>query len=175
MQDRSVELSITAADHTRAVQIHVIRQYWRRRAVAIGIIGLLLAAIVLGKAFLGPRDYQGLERAVFTMVAVFVTMPLLLIYVFVPWNARRTYRQQKSMHRPVRIEWSEEGFATFRDDGRWTTPWSDFLRTVMHKDMILLYVAPNLFHMIPTRFLSTEQVVDLKRYAAVIDQSAGAA
>lgn len=170
MQDRSVELSITATDHVRAVQIHVIQQYRRRRTASICIALLLIAAMVLGKMFLGPRDYQGLERVVLTMVAVFVTLPLLLVYVFVPWNARRTYRQQKSLHRPLRIEWSENGFTTFRDDGRWTTPWSDFLRTVMHKDMILLYVAPNLFHMIPARFLSSEQVLDLKRYAATIDQ-----
>jgi hypothetical protein len=170
MQDRSIELSIDAAHYVRAVQIHVIEQFRKRRMTTIGIVVLLIAAFALGRCLLTPPDYQGLERAILVMVAVFVTLRLLLIYVFVPWNARRTYRQQKSLHRPVRIEWSEDGFTTFRDDGRWTTPWSDFLRTAMHKDMILLYVAPNLFQLVPTRALSSEQLADLKRHAAVIDQ-----
>lgn len=175
MENRSVELSISADDYVKAVQIHVIGQYARGRRVIVCVVAIYIALLILMKMVLGQSIAQGLQWPLLSMIAVFGVMPLLLLYVFVPWNARRNYRQQKSLHRPTRIEWSQDGFTTLRKEGRWTTPWADFLRVIMHKDMVLLYLAPNLFHVIPTRALSEEELSHLKEHAARIEAPGRAA
>lgn len=81
---------------------------------------------------------------------------LVMRIVYIPWKARRVFRQQKSYHCSFELCWYDAGFAARDSNGQYTTPWSDFIKWQEHGRLFLLYHSDLLFHMVPKRAFPSE-------------------
>ncbi|KKB07714.1 hypothetical protein VE26_13665 [Devosia chinhatensis] len=94
-------------------------------------------------------------------------LPLLQYFVLLPYQARRIYRHQKSLHYPVQAAWSDRGYSASSGEVSGTTSWNDFYGWSADARIILFMQSPVFFQMLPRRALSDEQAerlfADLER------------
>lgn len=95
-------------------------------------------------------------------LATLMILPFVMYFFVLPRNSRRAYAQQKTLHTPIEISWSDKGYRTVNDRGDWTIPWSDFLQSSESNDVFLLFQGPRLFNIVPKRALSQDQIDDLR-------------
>ncbi|WP_140637245.1 YcxB family protein [Methylibium rhizosphaerae] len=81
-----------------------------------------------------------------------------LFAVYIPWNAKRTYRQYKAIQEPVIIETSEEGLRFRRPNAQEVLPWSHVRKWRHSKHLVVLYPTANIFHLVPSHFFATQQL-----------------
>lgn len=78
---------------------------------------------------------------------------LIGIFVFyMPYKARRIFRQYKALSEPVTMEVREEGLFFKRTNAEGLVPWSHIIKWRNNNKLALLYPAGNVFHMIPSHF-----------------------
>ncbi len=96
---------------------------------------------------------------------------LFYFYFLIPWQARRRFRQQKSLHREVKMRFAESGVNAVNETGRVTIPWSDYLRWKENDHIVLLYVSDTNFHMIPKSFF--QDVTETRRFLDLLEVKIG--
>ncbi len=133
----------------------LVRQRWLtmrpRKSLAIAawiVIGLFL----LGTGF-GIYEWITTGHA---QSGLFWTLGLstyfaLLFFVFVPWQAKRIFRQQKDLQRPSTIEFTDEGVRGESENGKGEIKWSDFHKWKANRSLILLFYSDALCNIVPTR------------------------
>ena len=84
-------------------------------------------------------------------------------FVYIPWKARRVFRQQKSFHRSFELSRYDTGFTARDSNGQYTTPWSDFIKWKEDGRLFLLYHSDVLFHMVPERAFPSENSLSESR------------
>ncbi|HVS54604.1 MAG TPA: hypothetical protein VHD62_19770 [Opitutaceae bacterium] len=50
----------------------------------------------------------------------------LVFFVWLPWRAKRTFRQQKTLHHPLTVEFTNDAFLVEAVHGSSRVPWTDF-------------------------------------------------
>ncbi len=122
--------------------------------------------MVLGNVSCGPGIIRGLSGLSSPWSQSSSRSPLLLVYFLFQLNAAHIPAAE-SLHRPLRIEWSEKGFHTFRmmavGRHRGRLPENGDAQ-----DMSFSISPPICCHMIGP-FLVVQQVLDHKRYSATIE------
>jgi hypothetical protein len=86
--------------------------------------------------------------------------------VIMPAYARRTYRQQRTLHKDFRYGWSEEGLSYRTKYGSGILPWHELHRWSDGRHTFLFYINDGLFHFLPRRVMTAEQAEDLRATAA---------
>lgn len=120
--------------------------------VVIGLIGWSVADPVgLGPAPVLAAIGAGYWAVVFGSI-------LLVSYLRIPPRMRRNFVQQRALHDPITVSWSDEGIAITAERGHLTLAWTDFVRIVKGRDAIVLRQSDLLMNFVPTRVLSTEQI-----------------
>ena len=76
------------------------------------------------------------------------------IFLFIPWNARRIFRQQKSMQREFTMRFDETGHYAKNETTESSTPWSDFPQWKENKHLFLIYISDPLFICLPKRLFA---------------------
>ncbi|MHA6720760.1 YcxB family protein [Sphingomonas sp. RS6] len=79
-------------------------------------------------------------------------------YLRLPKIVRRTFAQQRSLHDPITIAWSEHAIAFTSERGSTNLAWEDYVNIVKGKDSIVLRQTELLFNFVPTRLLTPEQI-----------------
>lgn len=70
-------------------------------------------------------------------------------YIYLNYKSNKIYSQQKELHRPIKMEFSDEGITTITKNGSNLSPWSNFCRYKSNKNYILLFYSDALFLMLP--------------------------
>jgi len=122
------------------------------------VIGCLWA---LWSFFLGPPSPQA-GWAGWLLLAAVVYI-LLMFFVYLPYRARRTYRQRKGIQRQLALSISDRGIYAENENGSATTPWGDFIKWKEGKSLFLLYLSDSSFLVVPKRFFSPETDTELFR------------
>ncbi len=127
-------------DYVRAQFLHMRP---RRSFAVFGVLLLLLfgAAVVFGDGalpLLGVLTFLGLQ-----------------FFVYVPWRARRAFDQHMALSEPVNITIQTDGLYFEREHGCGLLPWSHIRKWKTNRDLILLYPADHIFHMIPRHFFAS--------------------
>lgn len=92
---------------------------------------------------------------------------LLIIYkVWLPWHARKIFRQQKALQELQEVEISSEGLMTTSSRGSWKMKWVEFHKYKIGSDLILVYLSDAAFHAFPKRFFSEEEYALFQSYLA---------
>lgn len=88
-----------------------------------------------------------------------------------PWNTRRVFLQQKTLHVEHQIMISSEMIETNSEYGVTRMPLSDFCKYKVGKNLILLYQSEALFHIFPRRFFTSEK--DFKAFLSYLEAHLG--
>jgi YcxB-like protein len=81
-------------------------------------------------------------------------------YIWVPLQARRVFRQQKSMQRPFELSWDATGVHAKDANGEYRHLWSDFVRWREGERLIVLSLSDAMFLMIPKRAFAEERSLE---------------
>ena len=84
-------------------------------------------------------------------------------YLWLPWQARRVFRQQKSLQRPFEISWDDKGIYARDDHGEYKHFWADFMRWNEDSRLFVLSLSEVMFLMVPKRAFSDERLLNLFR------------
>lgn len=75
--------------------------------------------------------------------------------------AKRIYGQQKSLHLPFTLTWTDEHVITNSTQGRAVLAWGDLTKVEENKKLILLFESDAIFRIIPRAALTAEQQQDV--------------
>lgn len=92
-----------------------------------------------------------------------LTYLALLFFMWMPYRARRHFRQRKDLQRECSFIPSDEGLEYTGPDGHSKKPWSDYLKWKEGRTHFLLYLADSYYQMVPKRFFTEPQQVDIFR------------
>jgi hypothetical protein len=114
----------------------------------LGILICLAALMVLVFSF---------SWILLACIAYFV----LYFGLFIPWRARKLYREYTAMREPVTVNVSDEGLEFISENGQGILPWVDIRKTKSNKTLLLVYPNRSIFHIIPSHFFaSTEEYLE---------------
>lgn len=157
-----LKVTLQEADYVGANALHLKSS--RRRALVfwVAMLGLALAALWLW--FFGPDSISDSRLAGLLggsigglLGGVLGTLGVRSLYV--PWKARRVFRQQRSLRLPFELSWSEGGLVSRNEQGSEKTQWSDFVQWRENEQLFRLYLSDVMFHIVPKRaFPDTEAV-----------------
>ena len=117
--------------------------------------GRLLLPLLFGAVILGIWMMPGLPflSKVLGTVGYIVVLPLVPVMQRRPW--KRLYDRSPYLLEPIRGEPSEWGLRSEGSMGKSEIPWSKFVKYKIDDRTVLLYQAPNLFHVIAEEFFAT--------------------
>jgi hypothetical protein len=138
-----VEYRITEDDYFRAMQLHA----WRQQIMKPSVIAAraIAAILVLGAWWTAP------DAALFFAfcLVVLAIVPLLVMYIWAPWSARRMYRQYMGIQEPMTFELSEDGLRLNSVAGEGVLLWRMILHWRQNDQFVLIYKMPLLFYLVP--------------------------
>ncbi len=163
-----ISVQLSPNDYIRA------RRLAMRPRPSLCILGYVV--LVLFAAFI---VWQGREAFVLgkpqrdLWIIVGITIYVLAIYfVFIPWQTKRIYRQQKTLQQPLELELDEGHFSVSSAHGTFKMAWRDFHKWKKNSHLILVYQSSVLMHMIPLRAFQSRD--DCDALVAILKKNLGA-
>lgn len=151
---------ITAEDYAAALRLHAWRYLVSRRLpklfALIVVLGSVAAMVVSG------FDERYTSMAIGGLIGLAV-LPPLAYFVFIPMRARKVFRQQKTLHMPVTVTWTDEGYTATAGQHGGTIAWTDYYGWSADATMIILMQSDALFQMLPKRVLSPADLTDFEQ------------
>ncbi len=158
------EFTISEDDYAHAVRLGSPLARWRIAVLVLMGLGLMGGAVVAP-----PPWREASLLGLLVLLAVVAVSRLILVNTM----ARRSYRRYKAMQQPVRAEFTEEGLAMRSGDGQGLLRWQNMLQWRQDDELILIYLAPRLFHIVPKSIAS--QGFDLARLLRALEEKVGTA
>ena len=155
---------VTERDYVRVGRVasRPGRRAWTVLAV---VLACALAAALLGPPGTGTAVTGGLVGG----LAVWCTIQ----YVLNPWLLRRHYRQYKLMQQEQTVTLSPDVIHFKSAAGESHLGWDKILKWRFSPDYVLIYLAPNMYHVIPASVAA--QGFDLDRLKSTLAQHVGPA
>jgi hypothetical protein len=147
---KSIQFQLTEADYVAAQSLYRPQSGWRRLTFAISIV-----AVIAAVALLWWTD----NNALLLLYAAFICCVATYNLLWIPWKARRVFRQQKSMQAPATVAWDDNGIHARNDSGEYRHGWSDFIRWREGKTLFVLNLSDVMFLMVPKRAFPDEQTM----------------
>jgi hypothetical protein len=119
--------------------------------VLLGAVVLFIAYSVYDDFFLG-----GTDRSWLVPVGVIIYLAFHR-YFIVPRSARRIYEQQKSLHEPFTLEFSEDEFNLVSPSGNSRIKYAALHKWKMNDQVILLYHSDVIYNLLPARVFSSAE------------------
>jgi len=116
--------------------------------------------ILLFMALFGQLDFNA--AYIFPVLLLVVIFPLYR-YVFLPNRVKKIFTQQKEFSLPFEIEFTETGMRSSNEVGNSNRPWTNFVKWKENKELFMLYHSDVLFTMIPKRFFTDPQQIEMVR------------
>ena len=138
-------------DYLNAQRLH--RRWSKRKSIII--ISLVILVIVLCLA-LWCQGALPIAGGIIGGLIGGTFAGAITRYVYIPWKARRVFRQQKSLQREYTMSWNADGIQTKSKNGENSSSWSDFIRWKESENLFLLYISDIQFYMFPKRAFSNE-------------------
>lgn len=134
------------SDYVRAQYLHI------RPRPLYKVLGTIVFALFLWAAWLSVTSDDFGTFDVFFLL--FIVALILNFTVYIPWNTRRVYRQQKALQRELSFGFDDAGVSISNENGQSMTPWSDYLKWKQNDQIILLYLSDCMYHMLPRRMFA---------------------
>ena len=150
--------TLTEQDFVRANALH---HRPRPITAVLGILVCLVFAVAATSSIL--RDFR--TRHLSSATLLIVAAPLYMAFAFLfwmPYRARRLFRQQKVAHAPASLRFDSVGMESRTSHGHVSIPWSDLHGWKESRHLFLLYHSDALFTPVPKRCFSAEQVLQLR-------------
>lgn len=148
-----ITVQITANDYLRSQRLGL------RLSSKVKILLVLFAVFFF--AWQSYKVISGgnleIEFWVILTVAIYFT---LLYFVITPWRVKRLFRQQKTLHVPAVLGFSDSHFSGSSEHGSFEMKWEDFHKWRKNKHLIMIYQSEALMHIIPIRAFESKADVD---------------
>jgi YcxB-like protein len=163
----TLQCKLEPEDYIKAQYLHMQPSPWLKY---LGIALLSLCLVIVAAS---------VPSSVSLATAISVFAPILLlgvIYGFmllfiIPWNVRRIFAQQKTLHLEYQTVISPEMIESTSENGTMRMRLSDFHKYKVGKDLILLYHSQIVFHMFPRRFFASEE--DFNTFLSYLEANLG--
>lgn len=129
------------ADHVAAQWLHI-----RPRPI-FAIIGIMLLGVALAALYASRSWSIGLAL-------LFVS---LILFVYMPFKARRQFREYKALSERTVIELRDDGIYIRRENGEGLVPWSHLIKWRSNDKLLLLYPTSQLFYPLPSHFFQSSE------------------
>ncbi len=83
----------------------------------------------------------------------------LFRYIYAPWQTKRQYRVNTSAQEQVVISQTEEGLHFKTRSGEAVIRWHEIVQWRESKDVLLIYQAADMYHIIPKRIADLSQEI----------------
>jgi len=136
---------LTEPEVIRAMQLH--GRGTNKTLVALSIVGVALV-------FLGAfTDYKaiGFGGVIGGFIGYFA-----VLYLLIPFNAKRQYKQHRALRNEISIALAGQGINIKSESGESRLQWNDIHKWKNGNGIYLLYITSNMFHMVPSRALSSK-------------------
>lgn len=138
------------------------------------VLILLFASILIpGIAMMVP---QWIEQRTFPTGLLWfpaiIVFGVLFNFVFLPWQVRKIFREQKSLSNELRFAFDEAGVAVETARGNGRHPWSDFHKWTADRKFVLLYQSSVVFFLLPRRAFAND--ADWQGFQALVRAKLGA-
>ncbi|MCF6262717.1 MAG: YcxB family protein [Xanthomonadales bacterium] len=117
--------------------------------IFIGII-LILAAIFTEYKIIATGSVVGGVSGYF-----------LVLFCLIPFNAKKQYKQNRALRNEITMEITEQGVNFKSESGESKLKWSDIHKWKSSGEIYLLYITSNMFHMVPSRALPNEEMLEM--------------
>ena len=155
--DNQVVYTLTEHDTIKAYQLAAPIRSIR---LAIASVGALVAIGLIGQIYrFSLIGFVALAIGMFLLVGL---LSWLRWAVLLPRRIRRIYDQQLSLQDEHIVAWTQSGLQVSTEHGRMKLPWSRIRKRRQNATTILLYQSDVMFHAIPKRVLSPEQLASLE-------------
>ena len=139
---------------------HSLSRPW---AVAFWVVSVM----ILGLAVSGLPLKEVMHPLVLLVAFVSPLALWLIAYVLLPpclglLYGLLQYRNYPALRHLVEVEIAEEGLVWHQGPDRWVTAWSDYIKYADNHEIVLLYLSPRLFHLLPKAELSEGAIAKVK-------------
>jgi len=142
---------ISERDFIHATFLHI------RPRPSFALLGIVLAGLAVWATYTALLSGGSVTLAVLLVASQAYLLAFFLVYL--PWRARRTYRQYKAVALPFAAELLADGVHFENELGASTVPWSHVRRWREGKSMFLLYPTEVLFYIVPKSAFSSPALV----------------
>jgi len=154
-------IELQASDVLAAQRLHM-RPSLRVLVLVAAVVIVALVAIAL---LISGRVTSALYPAVLVAAITAVVLWGAVHFLYLPWLARRMYRQHKMLRDASEISWDEQGITYRSTSAHSTIAWEDYVTWKESEHLFLLYLADRLFQMVPKRvFASAAEEQDFRRH-----------
>ena len=161
------EVQLTEDDLVASARLHHrLALVGSRNWVRSGILMAVVVAVAIALVVLAAMPVWVAAVAVPAYALLIIVMLLAMNGFAVPRQARKVFRQQKSLHTPIRYGWSADGFAVRIPTGQSLTPWSHYLKWAEDDRTILLYHSNPLHQIVPKRALGPADAEAIRGWLA---------
>ncbi|MBW4652033.1 MAG: YcxB family protein [Kaiparowitsia implicata GSE-PSE-MK54-09C] len=128
--------------------------------ISIFVLLLTFLAVVSLHIFTPPNN----EVTIITFVFFGWLACLALFYgVWVPYLAKKIYKQQKTMQEPFELEPTAVKIIETSSRGISRLRWTDFHKYKLGKDIVLVYQSDPLFQIFPKRWFSEDEYREFRQ------------
>ncbi len=152
-----LSVQLTVEDYIHARRLSMRPRRWLR---IVGYVVLALFTVFI--VWVGYEGFVlGKPQKDFWMIIGLVAYLLVIYYVLIPWRTKRIFRQQKTLHQPIELEFTDTHFFGSSPHGTFKMGWSDFHKWKKDDHSILVYQSAALMHMIPIRAFQSSADIEL--------------
>lgn len=131
----------------------------------------VLVGALLGAAFAlqagAPLAHALRPAAIGALLGLLSIATLLALrYALLPGQAARSFRQNKTIHKPYTYGWTDEALSWQSESSNGRVLWSDLHRWSEGKSAFLFAVSDRGVHFVPRRALSETEAADLRATAS---------
>ena len=81
-------------------------------------------------------------------------------FLFIPWQAAKSYRQYKAMQELITFEFRDSGIFSESKKGSGIIEWNEIIKIKNNKKLLLVYPTNTLFHIFPNHFFQNDEEFD---------------
>jgi hypothetical protein len=161
--ERYVDIQLEPNDLVEASKLQFRKGLRGWKGLTTVAILAVLATTVYGLLIWDGDDEVAI--AIFGVLSPLMVIcgPAFVVWFVAPSTARRIFAQQASLRRAYRLEWNEQCYMTHSEDGHVRIEWGDFFRIIRNDEIIVLFESQVLRRLVPLRFLTAEQRMDIER------------
>lgn len=144
----TIEGTVSLEDYVEANRLH-------KRAKGSGLIAKILLLIILVAGSLDLIIDSFVNQTWVLLIGPLALIgAVLLYYLYIPYQAKKIYQQQKTIQMPFTITISNEGLHVKNQFGEGNYPWNIFSNWKEGDNLILLFHSDLMFTILPKRYLN---------------------
>ncbi len=163
----TLQCKLKPEDYIKANYLHIRPSPWLKY-LSIAFLSLCIVILV---ASVSSLDSFTSVLSALAPILFFGLIYAFILFILIPWNARRIFSQQKMLQAEYEVAISPEMFEVTSENGTMRIRLSDFYKYKVGKDLVLLYQSQALFHMVPRRFFSSDE--DFKTFLSYLEANLG--